>query len=110
MPQPQIIPPISPRTRRLGAREAILAIFTAAVVLVLVAGPSIRAAGEQMDDGPLRTAVLVVGKPAGWLGDKLPLADGGEQPHRLAVARRGPGGRGRRLRRPPRSRPRPCRR
>ncbi len=76
MPQPQIIPPISPRTRRLGAREAILAIFTTAVVLVLVAGPSIRAAGEQMDDGPLRTAVLVVGKPAGWLGDKLPLADG----------------------------------
>jgi len=73
---PEIIPPISPRTRRLGAREAIVAIFTTAVVLVLFAGPSIRAAGEQMDDGPLRTAVLAVGKPAGWLGDQLPLADG----------------------------------
>jgi hypothetical protein len=73
---PEIIPPISPRTRRLGAREAILAIFTTAVVLVLVAGPSIRAAGEQMDEGPLRTVVLAVGKPAGWLGDRLPLADG----------------------------------
>jgi lysophospholipase L1-like esterase len=76
MSQPEIIPPISPRTRRLGAREAILAIVTTAVVLVLVAGPSIRAAGEQMDDGPLRTVVLAVGKPAGWLGDQLPLADG----------------------------------
>ena len=46
MSQPEIIPPISPRTRRLGAREAILAIVTTAVVLVLVAGPSIRADGR----------------------------------------------------------------
>jgi hypothetical protein len=76
MAQPQIVPPISSRTRRLGAREAILAIVTTAVVLLLVEGPSIRATGERMDPGPLRTVVLAVGKPAGWLGDKLPLADG----------------------------------
>jgi hypothetical protein len=76
MAEPQIVPPISSRTRRLTSREAILCIFTAAIVLLLVEGPSIRSAGEEMDPGPLRTVVLVVGKPAGWLGDRLPLADG----------------------------------
>src|SRR3954452_373982 len=76
MAEPPIVPPISPRSRRLTARDAIVAIVTAAVVLLLVEGPSIRGSGERMDPGPLRTAVLVVGKPAGWLGDRLPLADG----------------------------------
>jgi hypothetical protein len=76
VPQPNIVPPISPRTPRLGAREAIACIFVAALVLLLCEGPSIRRSGERMDPGPLRTAVLAVGKPAGWLGDRLPLADG----------------------------------
>jgi hypothetical protein len=82
MTEPQIVPPISPRTRRLTSRDAIVAIFTAAVVLLLVEGPSIRGAGERMDSGPLRTAVLAVGKPAGWLGDRLPLSD---EAHRLTA-------------------------
>jgi uncharacterized protein len=76
MAEPQIVPPISPRTRRLTSRDAIVCILTAAVVLLLVEGPSIRGSGERMDPGPLRTAVLAVGKPAGWLGDRLPLSDG----------------------------------
>jgi hypothetical protein len=75
MTEPQIVPPISPRTRRLTSRDAIVCILTAAVVLLLVEGPSIRSTGERMDPGPLRTTVLAVGKPAGWLGDRLPLAD-----------------------------------
>jgi uncharacterized protein len=82
MTEPQIVPPISPRTRRLTSRDAIVAIVTAAVVLLLVEGPSIRSSGERMDSGPLRTTVLAVGKPAGWLGDRLPLADGA---HRLTA-------------------------
>jgi uncharacterized protein len=42
---------------------------------VLFEGASIRHAGEQMDPGVGRTLVLAVGKPAGWLADRLPLAD-----------------------------------
>ena len=44
------------------------------LVLILFEGPSIRRAGEQMNPSPGRTLVLAVGKPAGWLGDQLPLA------------------------------------
>lgn len=72
----EIIPPISPRTRRRGAREALLVVGVAAVILLLTQGPSIRKTGERMDPGVIRTAVLAVGEPAGWLGDRLPFADG----------------------------------
>lgn len=76
MPQPpEIIPPISPRTRRRGAREALIAVAIAAVVLVLAQGPSIERTGERLDPGPIRVTVLAVGRPAAWLGEKLPLAD-----------------------------------
>ena len=75
MPEPQIIPPISPRTPRLGAREAIACIFVAVIVLLVCEGPSIRRSGERMDPGPLRTVVLAVGHPAGWVADRLPFAD-----------------------------------
>jgi hypothetical protein len=75
VPEPQIIPPISPRTPRLGAREAIACIFVAAIVLLVCEGPSIRRSGERMDPGPLRTVVLAVGHPAGWVADRLPFAD-----------------------------------
>ena len=75
MPEPQIIPPISPRTPRLGAREAIACVFVAVIVLLVCEGPSIRRSGERMDPGPLRTAVLAVGHPAGWVADRLPFAD-----------------------------------
>jgi hypothetical protein len=82
MSEPRIVPPISPRTPRLGAREAIACIFVAALVLLLFEGPSIRRTGERMDPGPLRSAVLAVGRPAGWLGDRLPLA---EAAHRVTA-------------------------
>ena len=72
---PDIIPPISPRTRRLGAREGLIAIIVAAFVLVIAEGPSIERTGERMDPGPIRTGVLAVGRPAAWLGSRLPVAD-----------------------------------
>ncbi len=76
MPQdPEIIPPISPATRRRGAREALVVVFVAAVLLVIAQGPSIERTGERMDPGPIRVSVLAVGRPAAWLADKLPLAD-----------------------------------
>jgi lysophospholipase L1-like esterase len=61
---------------RFRARQGIIAVVVAAVILVLCAGPSIRKAGEQMPTGIGRDAVLVVGKPAGWLADQLPFHTG----------------------------------
>ena len=64
-----------PTGRRLRARDAVLCVFVTALLLVLLEGRSIRNSGEKMDPGVQRTAVLAVGKPAGWLADRLPLAD-----------------------------------
>ncbi|MGI8713660.1 MAG: GDSL-type esterase/lipase family protein [Solirubrobacteraceae bacterium] len=60
-------------TRRFRARDALLAIAVAAVVLVLAAGGSIRKAGEEMPAGIGRDAVLAIGKPAAWIADQLPV-------------------------------------
>ena len=60
--------------RRFSAREALLCVFAAAIILAILQGPSIRRAGERMDPGVQRSVVLAVGKPAGWLGDRLGLA------------------------------------
>lgn len=61
--------------RRLRARDALVVVGIAVLLLVLFEGRSIRNQGEQMRPGIERTAVLAVGKPAGWLADRLPLAD-----------------------------------
>jgi hypothetical protein len=65
-----------PTGRRLRARDAIVCVFVAVVLLALMEGASIRRSGERMEPGLERTAVLAVGRPAGWLADRLPLADG----------------------------------
>jgi lysophospholipase L1-like esterase len=57
--------------RRYRARDAIIAVAIAAVVLIVCAGPSIRKAGEQMH-GIGRTIVLGIGRPAAWVADQLP--------------------------------------
>ncbi len=57
--------------RRFRARDAIIAVAVAAIVLVLCAGPSIRKAGEQMH-GLGRDVVLGIGRPAAWVADQLP--------------------------------------
>jgi lysophospholipase L1-like esterase len=72
---PDIIPPISPKTKRRGAREAMLAVAIASVLLLLAQGPSIKRTGERLDPGPIRASVLAVGRPAAWLGNRLPFAD-----------------------------------
>jgi hypothetical protein len=59
--------------RRFRARDGLLALALAAVLLVLFEGASIRRAGEQMNPGVWRDLVLTVGKPAGWIADRLPL-------------------------------------
>jgi uncharacterized protein len=65
----------TPTARRAGAREAILCVLLAASALVLLAGSSVRSAGEEMNRGVVRSVVLAVGEPTGWVADRLPLAD-----------------------------------
>jgi lysophospholipase L1-like esterase len=64
-----------PTGRRLRARDAVLCVFVTAFLLLLLEGESIRNSGEKMDKGVERTVVVAIGKPAGWLADRLPLAD-----------------------------------
>jgi lysophospholipase L1-like esterase len=61
--------------RRFRARDVILCVGVAALLLVLFEGHSIRHAGEELKPGWQRTLVLAVGKPAGWVSDELYLAD-----------------------------------
>jgi lysophospholipase L1-like esterase len=58
--------------RRFRARDAVIAIVIAAVVLVLCAGTSVKKAGEEMSPGIGRDIVLAVGRPAAWIADQLP--------------------------------------
>jgi lysophospholipase L1-like esterase len=51
----------------------VLTVLVAAVLLALFEGPSVRAAGEEMQPGWERSVVLAVGKPTGWFADLLPL-------------------------------------
>ncbi len=60
--------------RRFRARDAIVAVCLAAILLILFEGTSIRRAGERLDPGVVRDSVLAVGKPTGWLAEQLPLA------------------------------------
>jgi hypothetical protein len=60
-------------SRRFRARDGIVAIMLAALILVLIQGSSIRRAGDQLNPGPGRDVVLAVGKPASWVADRLPL-------------------------------------
>ena len=60
-------------TRRFRARDAVLAALIIAVILIASAGTSIRKAGEEMNPGIGRDAVLAVGRPAAWVAGQLPL-------------------------------------
>ena len=61
--------------RRFTARQAIWSVALVTLLLVLFAGQAVRKQGEEMSPGIARDLVLAVGKPAGWLADRLPLAD-----------------------------------
>lgn len=61
------------KARRFDVRQLLKAVAITCVLLFATAGPGIREAGEQMDPGLERTLVLAVGKPAGALGDAVPL-------------------------------------
>ena len=71
--EPQDSVPEAPRGRRLPARDSVLVVVGALLILILLAGGSVRSAGEEMDPGFQRDVVLAVGKPTGWMADRLPL-------------------------------------
>jgi hypothetical protein len=68
-------PPRGPRSR---SRDAIVVVFLAVVVLVLFEGSSVRTASEEMQPGFERDVVETVGKPTGWVADRLPFDEWGD--------------------------------
>lgn len=60
--------------RRFRAREGVIAVLVAALVLIVFDGSSVRKAGEEMNPGIGRDAVLAVGRPSDWIARALPLA------------------------------------
>lgn len=81
--------PTPPARRRFSARDAILCVGLAALVLLLLQGAAIRDSGEEMKPGWQRTLVLAVGEPAGWLSDRLRIGGdggGGDAPGSFASA------------------------
>jgi len=68
-------PPRGPRRR---SRDALVVVFLAVVVLVLFEGSSVRTAGEEMQPGFERDVVETVGKPTGWVADRLPFDEWGD--------------------------------
>ena len=62
-------------TSRFSARDAVIAILITTVLLFLFFGGTVRKQGEEQKKGVQRSAILAVGKPAGYLADNLPLDD-----------------------------------
>lgn len=77
--RPEESVPKAPGGPRLRARDAVLVVAVALVLLVLFKGTSIRESGEEMQPGVERSVVLAVGRPAGWLADQLPFAQVGDR-------------------------------
>jgi lysophospholipase L1-like esterase len=67
--------PSPPAGRKLSARHALIAVFLAALLLVLFEGSSIERAGEEMDPGLARELTLAIGEPLGWVSEQLPFDD-----------------------------------
>src|SRR6476620_11351498 len=59
--------------RLFRARDAVLAVFLAAILLVLAEGPSMLKTGDAMNPGIGRDSVLAVARPANWIAKQLPL-------------------------------------
>jgi len=64
-----------PTGRTLRARDALMCVFVAVVLLLIVQGNSMRSAGEKMEPGLQRDIVLAVGGPGGWVADRFGVHD-----------------------------------
>ena len=72
MPEPPEPPLEPPSGRRLPARDAVVVVLLAVLLLVLFEGPSIRDAGQDQQPGAERDILRAAGAPAGWVADRLP--------------------------------------
>jgi hypothetical protein len=70
--------PEPPRGRRRPARDALVVVFLSVLVLVLFEGSSVRQAGDDLQPGVERDVVRAVGKPTGWVADRLPFDEWGD--------------------------------
>jgi lysophospholipase L1-like esterase len=68
-------PPRGPRRR---ARDALVVVFVSVLVLVLFEGSSVRQAGDDLQPGVERDLVRAVGEPTGWVADRLPFDEWGD--------------------------------
>jgi len=57
------------------SRDAVGVIVIVCLLLAVFEGRSVRKQGEEMKPGWERTLVLAIGKPAGFIADRLPLED-----------------------------------
>ena len=64
-----------PGSRRFSARDAVVVVLVAVLVLLVLEGDAIRGAGEEMTPGWERTLVLAVGEPAGWAADRIGISE-----------------------------------
>jgi lysophospholipase L1-like esterase len=70
--------PEPPRGPRMRARDALIVVFISVVVLALFEGSSVRLAGDELQPGVERDVVRAVGEPTGWLADRLPFDEIGD--------------------------------
>jgi lysophospholipase L1-like esterase len=54
------------------ARDGLVVVFVAVVLLVLFQGSSLRKAGDEMQPGWERDVIVAAGKPTGWIADRFP--------------------------------------
>jgi len=65
-----------PPAGRLGrARDALLVVWLAVVLLVVFQGGAVREGAEELAPGVGRDIVEAVGEPTGWVADRLPFSD-----------------------------------
>lgn len=66
-------PDDAPRRRRFSAVDAVRCVAIAAAVLIVCNGSAVSRTAERMPPGIQRDVVTAIGKPAGWIADRLPL-------------------------------------
>lgn len=66
--------PDPPPGRRGRARDALIVVWIAVVLLVLFQGAGVRGGAEELSPGIGRDVVEAVGEPTGWIADNLPFS------------------------------------
>jgi lysophospholipase L1-like esterase len=64
--------PSAPPGRHTTARDALIVVGLAALLLVLFQGAAVRNAADQLSPGIGRDVIEAVGEPTGWIADQLP--------------------------------------